>query len=247
MMEEFVRFTNQTQGRERLFRAAQYSCMLLHYLLEQNPGREEVVMKLKRLESNMSSGRKLFRLGNTVHAVVAARQATQLPNLVPRFCLVASNLNRALYFICDTVLWLVSMGFFSDVDQKKWRRRATKCYYYSLVMNLAEDAYELGWRMERAARTEAPGKEREDQGQRIQALSPRVTGGLQPLLSFFYFTLRDHPPLLLDMVKNICDLSSPLNELGLYKTNAGVLGLCGLISSIIGILTVTKPHLKLKP
>ncbi|KAJ7311081.1 hypothetical protein JRQ81_006679 [Phrynocephalus forsythii] len=241
-MEGFVRFTNQTQGRERLFRATQYSCMLLHYLLENKPRREELRLRLKRLEANMSAGRKLFRLGNTVHAMVAAKQATQLPDLVPRFCLVASNLNRALYFICDTLLWVTSIGFLSDVDQKKWRHWATKCYYYSLVMNLAEDAYELCWCLEQRVRMEKPGEDLPPSSQRT-----RAWGGLQPLLSFFYLTLRDHPALLLDVVKNLCDLSSPLNEMGLYKTNPGIVGLCGLISSIIGIVTVTKPHLKLKP
>uniref|UniRef100_A0A8D2LWB5 Uncharacterized protein n=1 Tax=Varanus komodoensis TaxID=61221 RepID=A0A8D2LWB5_VARKO len=57
-MEAFVHFANQTQGRERLFRATQYSCMLLSYMLEHKAGQEKLVTKLKDLESSMSSGRK---------------------------------------------------------------------------------------------------------------------------------------------------------------------------------------------
>ena len=48
----------------------------------------------------------VFRLGNVVHALVAARKTTELPEVLPRICLTASNLTRALYFFCDTVLWL---------------------------------------------------------------------------------------------------------------------------------------------
>lgn len=40
------------------FRATQYTCMLLSYLLEPQAGKEKVVMKLKKLESSVSTGRK---------------------------------------------------------------------------------------------------------------------------------------------------------------------------------------------
>uniref|UniRef100_A0A8C0PRI5 Peroxisomal biosis factor 11 alpha n=1 Tax=Canis lupus familiaris TaxID=9615 RepID=A0A8C0PRI5_CANLF len=60
-MDAFTRFTNQTQGRDRLFRATQYTCMLLRYLLEPKAGKEKVVMKLKKLESSVSTGRKYKR------------------------------------------------------------------------------------------------------------------------------------------------------------------------------------------
>uniref|UniRef100_A0A4W2DLQ1 Peroxisomal biogenesis factor 11 alpha n=1 Tax=Bos indicus x Bos taurus TaxID=30522 RepID=A0A4W2DLQ1_BOBOX len=57
-MDAFIRFTNQTQGRDRLFRATQYTCTLLRYLLEPKADNEKVVMKLKKLESSVSTGRK---------------------------------------------------------------------------------------------------------------------------------------------------------------------------------------------
>uniref|UniRef100_A0AC11EE18 Peroxisomal biogenesis factor 11 alpha n=1 Tax=Ovis aries TaxID=9940 RepID=A0AC11EE18_SHEEP len=57
-MDAFIRFTNQSQGRDRLFRATQYTCMLLRYLLEPKADNEKVVMKLKKLESSVSTGRK---------------------------------------------------------------------------------------------------------------------------------------------------------------------------------------------
>ncbi|XP_061451405.1 peroxisomal membrane protein 11A isoform X5 [Rhineura floridana] len=220
--------------------------MLLSYMLEHKTNQEKVVMKIKHLEASLNSGRKLFRLGNMVHAIVAARQATQLPHLVPRFCLTVSNLSRALYFVCDTVLWVKSVGLLSDIKKKKWGNWATKCYYYSLMINLAEDLYELCWRMEQAARMGKPKEDSSPCGPQFQSLVSLATGGLQPFLLLLCKTLRKHPPLLLDTVKNLCDLSSPLDRLGICKSNPGVIGLCGLISSIVGILTVARPHLRLK-
>ncbi|XP_042680622.1 peroxisomal membrane protein 11A isoform X1 [Centrocercus urophasianus] len=60
-MQGFVEFTNRSQGRERIFRATQYTCMLLSYVVERHADNKKLVLKLKQLESSMSSGRKRGR------------------------------------------------------------------------------------------------------------------------------------------------------------------------------------------
>ncbi|KAM5206976.1 peroxisomal membrane protein 11A isoform 2-T2 [Hipposideros larvatus] len=197
-MDAFARFTNQTQGRDRLFRATQYTCMLLSYLLEPHAGKEKVVMKLKKLESSVSTGRKWFRLGNVVHAVQATEQSLHATDLVPRVCLTLANLNRVLYFICDTVLWMEQVAH------------------------------------DRAKRKKSPSQELLEE-----------TEWLQSFLLLLFRSLRKHPPLFLDTVKNLCDILNPLHQLGIYKSNPGVIGLGGLVSSIVGIVTVACPHMKL--
>uniref|UniRef100_A0A8C4JDD2 Peroxisomal biosis factor 11 alpha n=1 Tax=Dromaius novaehollandiae TaxID=8790 RepID=A0A8C4JDD2_DRONO len=187
----------------------------------------------------------VFRLGNTVHALVAARRTTQLPDVVPRFCLTTSNLTRALYFVCDAVLWLRSVGLQPDINKQKWRNWATKCYYFSLLMNLGRDWYEISWRLEQAVRKKNT-KENSSWDKEDQELNCLKCDSLPSFLPLLFQILKRHPPLLLDTVKNLCDLSSPLDALGIYKTNAGVIGFCGLISSLVGILTLASPHLKLK-
>ncbi|XP_034144125.1 peroxisomal membrane protein 11A isoform X2 [Esox lucius] len=61
-MESFIKFTNQSQGRDRIFRTTQYACALSKYLLRNNSARKGLVLKLQSLESNMSSGRKCTQL-----------------------------------------------------------------------------------------------------------------------------------------------------------------------------------------
>ncbi|KAM8973586.1 peroxisomal membrane protein 11A [Pelodytes ibericus] len=246
-MESFVKFTNQSQGRDRLFRATQYACMLLRYLLENKPGKEKVVMKLERVESNMSSGRKLFRLGNMVHAMEASRAAMIIPDSFLCYCLTAANLNRFFYFTCDTVLWARSVGLVSDISKEKWRNRATQCYYYSLLLSLARDLYVIIRCMEKDS------KERKHLEKDVFPRNrPNPNNSTSPLKALEHFvvtfclSLKNHPPVLLDTVKNLCDLFSPLDRLEIYHTNQGFIGLCGLISSIVGILTLAKPILKLK-
>ena len=114
-------------------------------------------------------------------------------------------------------------------------------------MNLSRDAYEIRLLMER----EAGGKRGKggESGRQLRADTRLQQLGLrlQIQLRLLVRVLRNNPPLLLDVVKNACDLFIPLDKLGLYKTNPGFVGLCGLTSSILSILTILHPWLKLKP
>ncbi|XP_053571983.1 peroxisomal membrane protein 11A [Bombina bombina] len=246
-MDSFVKFTNQSQGRDRLFRATQYACMLLRYLLENKAGKEKLVLKLKRVESNMSSGRKLFRLGNVVHAIEASKKAVDLSDAFSCYCLTAANLNRVIYFTCDTILWVRSVGLVSNINKEKWRHRATRYYFYSLLLNIAVDFYVVLRGIKKVAKhvkhmdTDADMERRPDT--KLNFLLPT---GLGDFLFMLYLSLKNNPPVLLDIIKNTCDLFSPLDRLEIYQTNQGLIGISGLISSIVGILTVAKPPLKLK-
>ncbi|NXH70522.1 PX11B protein, partial [Hydrobates tethys] len=156
-------------------------------------------------------------------------------------------LNRAMYFACDNVLWAGKTGLVPGVEQEKWGQRAFRYYLFALIVNLSRDAYEIRILMEReAGGKRAKGNENEHQ--------LRADNGLQQLglklqihLRLLIHVLRNNPPLLLDVVKNTCDLFIPLDKLGLYKTNPGFVGLCGLTSSVLSILTILHPWLKLKP
>ncbi|XP_044773917.1 peroxisomal membrane protein 11A isoform X2 [Neomonachus schauinslandi] len=214
-MDGFIRFTNQTQGRDRLFRATQYTCMLLRYLLEPKAGKEKVVMKLKKLESSVSTGRK-------------------------------SNVNRVIYFICDTILWVRSVGLASGINKEKWRMWAARHYYYSLLLSLARDLYEISLQMEQAAHDRAKREKSLSQEPLGYSVADEETEWLQSFLLLLFRSLKKHPPLLLDTVKNFCDILNPLDQLGIYKSNPGIIGLGGLVSSIAGIIIVAYPQMKLK-
>lgn len=244
-MDAFIRVANQSQGRDRLFRATQHACMLLRYLLESKAGREELVTKLKSLESSVSTGRKWFRLGNVLHAIQATEQSIQASDLVPRLCLTLANLNRVVYYICDTVLWAKSVGLSSGIHREKWQMRAARHYYYFLLLSLVRDLYEILLQMGQVARDRAK-REKSSQDAPKYSVAGEDSEWLQSLLLLLFRSLRRHPPLLLDTVKNFCDILIPLNQLGIYKSNLGVVGLGGLVSSLAGLLTVVYPQLKLK-
>ncbi|XP_008304062.1 peroxisomal membrane protein 11A [Stegastes partitus] len=246
-MDAVINFTSQSQGRDRIFRATQYACALSIYLLRNYTEKKDLVAKLKSLESNMSAGRKLFRLGNAANSIEAAKRTMQLTDRMLSLCLTAANANRALYFICDNVLWARSVGLIRNIDKERWNVNASRCYFFSLVMSLTRDVYAILRLMVQKTRDD---RFKQKMEQHLNE-SPEVAEAVIPQLDAFLFllleTLRSHPPLALDTVKNICDLFIPLDKLGIYHSNAGVVGFCGLVSSLIGIVTLARPALRLKP
>lgn len=236
-MDSWVRFNAQSQAKERVFRAAQYACTLLGYSLHRAGSAEKLRLTVSQLEAHMSLTRKLLRLGNSAEALEAAKRSIHLKDSVLRLCLTLSHLNRAMYFACDNLLWAGKTGLLPQLDQRKWSQRSFRYYLLALILNLVRDVYELRLLMECEARS---------RGTRTEEPHTAPSGAasqLQLLLS----VLHHNPPLLLDLVKNSCDLFVPLDRLGLYSTGPGWVGACGLTSSVLSILTIVHPWLKLKP
>lgn len=184
----------------------------------------------------------VLRLGNAANSIVAAKQTMQLSDRVLGLCLTVANINRALYFICDNVVWARNVGLIRSIDKERWSINASRYYLFSLVMNLTRDLYVILQLMQQKGRDN-----------RLKSLSdcPEVAEAVIPELDALIFllleTLRSEPTVALDTVKNICDLFIPLDRLGIYKSSAGVVGFCGLISSLIGIITLARPTLRIKP
>ncbi|XP_031441952.1 peroxisomal membrane protein 11B [Clupea harengus] len=273
-METWVRFNSQSQAKERLCRAAQYACTLLGYTLQKGGAGADLLMTVKQLESHMSLTRKLMRLGNSAEAVESAKRAVHLSDSVLRLCITVAHLNKAMYFACDNVLWAGKTGLLPKLDQDKWSQRSFRYYLFALILSLTRDAYEIGLLMERESRccgsakaslSSTPVALTPENGDLPTTPSSSASPSPPPLLiptipslpmlslrlrkqvRLLAVVLRSNPPLLLDLLKNLCDIVIPLDRLGLYPTGNGFVGACGLASSVLSILTILHPWLKLKP
>lgn len=234
-MDAWVRFNAQSQAKERVLRAAQYACTLLGSTLQRGGAASELLHMLAGLEAHMSLSRKLLRLGSSLEALQAAQRAVHLSDSVLRLCLTVGHLNRALYLACDNLLWAAKMGVAPQLDQPKWSQRAFRYYLFVLLLNLTRDVYELHLLVEREERSLA--------SRASSSSSSRLTQRVRLVAA----VLRSNPPLLLDLLKNSCDLLIPLERLGICHSGRGLVGACGLTSSVLSIVTLVNPWLKLKP
>ncbi|KAI3358476.1 hypothetical protein L3Q82_014707 [Scortum barcoo] len=262
-MDSWVRFSAQSQAKERVIRAAQYACTLLGYTLQRSGAATELHTTVSQLEAHMSLTRKLLRLGNSVEALEAAKRAIHLSDSVLRLCLTISHLNRAMYFACDNVLWAGKTGLISKLDQHKWSQRSFRYYLFALILNLTRDVYELRLLIECEERYRAsksppsPNPSSTLSADHLSSSSspvaqatlalPVISVWLRGQLHLLVTVLYSNPPLLLDLLKNSCDIFIPLDRLGIYPTGKGFVGACGLASSVLSILTIVHPWLKLKP
>ncbi|KAF1381197.1 hypothetical protein PFLUV_G00151060 [Perca fluviatilis] len=251
-MDSWVRFNAQSQAKERVIRAAQYACTLLGYTLQKGGAAAELRKTVSQLEAHMSLSRKLLRLGNSVEALEAAKRAIHLSDSVLRLCLTISHLNRAMYFACDNVLWAGKTGLVSKLDQHKWSQRSFRYYLFALILNLTRDVYELRLLIEcearsRAARSPPSPSPTLPADHSLSPSTPDMLAWLRRQLHLLVTVLYSNPPLLLDLLKNSCDIFIPLDRLGIYPTGQGFVGACGLASSVLSILTMVHPWLKLKP
>ncbi|XP_029370232.1 peroxisomal membrane protein 11B isoform X2 [Echeneis naucrates] len=236
--------------------AAQYTCTLVGYTLQRGGAAGNLLRTISQLEAHLSLTRKLLRLGNSVEALEAAKRAIHLSDSVLRLCLTISHLNKAMYFACDNVLWAGKTGFIPRLDQHKWSQRSFRYYLFALILNLTRDLYELRLLMECQARyrhIKSPPSANLGTALPNDQLSSLGTPATTDMLVLRLWlrqlgkVLYSNPPLLLDLLKNCFDIFIPLDQLQIYPTGPGFVGVCGLASSVLSLLTIVHPWLKLKP
>ncbi|KAM6899506.1 peroxisomal membrane protein 11B [Xenentodon cancila] len=219
--------------------------MLLGYSLHRSKAAAELRRTVGDLETHLSLTRKLLRLGNSVEAVEAAKRAIHLSDGVLRLCVTISHLNRAMYFVCDNLVWAGKTGLISKLDQQKWSQRSFRYYLFALILNLTRDAYELCLLVDAEDRRKHSSYPADSLTS--PSSSPPSVMWVRQRLRLVGAVLYSNPPLLLDLVKNSCDIFIPLDRLGVYQTGSGFVGACGLVSSVLSILSIVHPWLKLKP
>lgn len=57
---------------------------------------------------------------------------------------------------------------------------------------------------------------------------------------------RNHKDLLIDTVKNSCDLILPLTNLGIIRLSPGTIGVVGMVSSLLSLYTLIDQRAKLQ-
>lgn len=153
------------------------------------------------------------------------------PDLVIRITLTLSKIANALFLLADHIIWIGRAGILK-VNLDKWNSVANKYWLLTIIMNLTRDIYEIVQLMEqqnlgRLTRTNL--FSRNFRYDRYRAM----------------FYLSTHKDVLLDTIKNGCDLFIPLTALGYTKLSPGMVGILGLISSAVGIYCLIDPLAKL--
>ena len=167
-----------------------------------------------------------------------------------RVTITLSKLNQALYLFIDHIIWAHRVGIVK-IDNKYYSDLSSRFWLATLILNLSRDLYQIAVLLEDTAKqNRLLEKERQleqtSNGTRAYADGP-VTSSGKITYSDFMECLRENPQVTLDTVKNGTDLFLPLSSLGYVDISPGLVGLFGLISSVVGVVTVWNSKLKLSP
>lgn len=138
-----------------------------------------------------------------------------------------SKVSYSMFLLCDHIIWFGRSGF-TDVDTNRWNRIACKYWLISITMNLVRDYVEI-------KRLLANSK---------LILKYKDTDRKIIFRNIMAFT-EAHKDVLLDTLKNSCDIFLPLAALNYVNLSPGTIGFLGVISSVAGIYTVLDPFAKL--
>lgn len=236
-MDVIVRVNNQTNGRDKLARLAQYVSRLIWHQLESRNVNKYSIERIRSLENSLSSFRKVLRLGRCIDTLYSALNTIQLEDPWLRFTLTLSKVAQALFLYADHVVWLSRSGFFKA--EADWNKIANKFWLVSIIANLARDFYEIIHILEMYTVTLLKPS---------QFLSgPMKNVAVSDSLKHLLFLVNCHKDVFVDTVKNSCDLFIPLTALGYTKFSPSVVGTLGAVSSLAALVTLVKPITKLVP
>jgi len=174
----------------------------------------------------------VFRLGRSMESMRAAQTTINLLDPVLRTTLTVGHLNRALFLLVDHYIWLGKVGIMK-VD-KKWDLTSSKFYFASIVLSIIRDLYALYVTF---VRVHHECKSEDEVGR----------NSLRLKLILLYYCFKNNPEATIDLLRNVCDLPLPGSKLGYFPNHNGFVGLCGTISSLVGVYQVAFPKMKLRP
>ncbi|XP_050402966.1 peroxisomal membrane protein 11B [Patella vulgata] len=241
-----VKFNAQTSGRDKLCRLCQYGCKLVWWYIHQDGSRKDLAVKLKNLESSVSTTRKLLRFGKSVDFIQSALKSIHIDDTVWRLTITLSKINQACYLLFDHLIWAGRVGIMK-VDSKKWSELSARFWLVSLILNLVRNFYDIYVILVREVKIQAARAKKSSSyvnGNSYDKDKPRKILTNNELACK---CISENKPVWLDLIKNVCDIVLPLNSLGRIHVTPGTQGVVGVISSIVGIATTWDPLLRLVP
>lgn len=174
----------------------------------------------------------VLRFGRFIDTLYAALKTVNHSDKSIRFCVTLSKIAHSLYLLCDHYIWLGKHNFI-QVNIVQWTQTSNKYWFLSIVLNLVRDVIELNKLINSMLKKKI-----------LNTLNRKVTpkdvfsGGAVQFVC-------DHKDLLIDTVKNSCDVLLPLSNLGLIRLSPGTIGVAGMLSSILSLYTICDQRAKL--
>ncbi|CAF0720221.1 unnamed protein product [Adineta steineri] len=219
-LDEIVRFTSRTAGRDKVYRTVQYASRFLawYYINKRHAGSTIQRIELfQNLETVMSLTRKGMRLGRFMDYIKSVLESFHIRNkrIGTLFGLIA--VCQGLFMLLDNLLLFHRFKIIHLTNPQRLQHYLYQVWLLWISFALTRDYYEM-------QASFAIGQHHHYQQKQDKSLLKRV--------NIFWA----NKPLVIDTIKNLCDLYIPLSNLNIVHANPGLQGFVGTISSILGLL-----------
>eukprot|EP00164_Ancoracysta_twista_P001223 GFYU01001603.1.p1 GENE.GFYU01001603.1~~GFYU01001603.1.p1 ORF type:complete len:250 (+),score=60.00 GFYU01001603.1:58-807(+) len=233
----FVRFLSLTDGRDKLYRVAQYGCRFLIWFLANAD--KATLEKMARVEALSGDTRKMLRIVKYIsqfHRVANDKSAWTATRVVTN----SRDLFQGTYFFLDNV----SLGAKHKIlnqDPAAATKRAAKFWFTSILLSLLADIIQLQALIDKQQVTRQKIRKYNNQLKGTTGAERQpIEANIEQAQAALRQTLAQRQALNLNFVKNMCDLPLSFNSTGFMtnKLSNGLTGACGVLSSFIGAYQV---------
>ncbi|TGZ78165.1 peroxisomal biogenesis factor 11 [Ascodesmis nigricans] len=217
LLSHYLRFVATTVGRDKVLRTVQYFARFLSFYLLRKGYAKETIQPWAAIKGQFGTVRKAMRLGkNLEHAKAVSVALESKGDPIKSYLTAGRQLGYFGYLTLDNLAFfhLTSIRRFSPETAKKITLNSQKFWFMGLFFSLLNSLYTLRALADeesRVKKTEAEGR----------LAVERIA--------------KQRKQVKTQLLSDACDVWLPVSSIGWWKLDDGVLGLLGLVSSVIGV------------
>lgn len=179
-----------------------------------------------------------MRIGKWVEHLKAAATASDAKVMDPvlRYCAVGRQLGYAMYLLLDNITVIDAIGIRKLNSVKRLQKEAYRAWFAGLVCNLVAGVYTLVKLRQRRAAVD----DKEAEGKVEEKKLERYVVNSHNLLALIDQKRRERVATSIQLVSDLCDVTTPSAALEFVKFDDGFVGLAGTLSSLIGVWSTWK-------
>eukprot|EP00456_Euglypha_rotunda_P089084 TRINITY_DN9181_c0_g1_i6.p1 TRINITY_DN9181_c0_g1~~TRINITY_DN9181_c0_g1_i6.p1 ORF type:complete len:217 (-),score=10.80 TRINITY_DN9181_c0_g1_i6:200-850(-) len=201
--------------KDKWIRTAQYICKSLAWYFSQTGLDIWLVLFLAELASFLAHSRKLFRIGKWVDSFAAIWEISDRPSCLRRTLEVAKELSSAFYHFYEMMQWLHYTKLLPSCNKQLLDDHRNSSLLCRILVTIAILPFEYT---------------------NLSTAQKKASKCPESNLVITRFTR--------ELIRHLCDLPLAANPLGLLPISLhdGYIGICGIVSSLIGIYNSKWSH-----
>ncbi|KAJ3936340.1 MAG: peroxisomal biogenesis factor 11 [Lentinula lateritia] len=223
-----LKFGGTTLGRDKAYRAIQYFARFYAWFLLRK-GDKEAAARWNALKIHLATARKLLRLGKPFEHLQAGLKAALISGPAgEQITTIGKQIAYFAYLSFDALVWVNAVKFysFSTETSNKISKLSNRFWLAGILLSIVNGALKsvrLAKEERRSKRSKALGGEKDVSQEAEQEMR----------LSTIIAVPSSRDATRYQLVIDLLDLWIPATALGISSMNDGVLGIFGLITSVM--------------